>query len=147
MAFEAEIQQIRQLKSDLLRTQAQRVLAIAFDVSALIKLRIQTRGENSQNEKLPYYTPFTVRSRKAQGYQVGFVDYTQTGQLWASVGPRVISEGSGKVSVVIESRNQRGKDILIKAVPKRGNLLLASEEELKIAQEAYTRSIETLLNF
>lgn len=147
MAFETEIQQIRQLKSDLLRTQAQRVLAIAFDVSALIKLRIQTRGENSQNEKLPYYTPFTVRSRKAQGYQVGYVDYTQTGQLWASVGPRLISEGDGKISVVIESRNQRGKDILIKAVPKRGNLLLASEEELKIAQEAYTRSLENLLNF
>ena len=147
MAFEAEIQQIRQLKSDLLRTQAQRVLAIAFDVSALIKLRIQTRGENSQNEKLPYYTPFTVRSRKAQGYQVGFVDYTQTGQLWASVGPRLISEGDGKVSAVIESRNQRGKGILDKAVPKRGNLLLASEEELKIAQDAYTRGLENLLNF
>lgn len=147
MAFETEIQRIQQLKSDLLRTQAQRVLAIAFDVSALIKLRIQTRGENSQNEKLPYYTPFTVRSRKAQGYQVGFVDYTQTGQLWASVGPRVISEGGGKVSVVIESRNQRGKDILDKAVPKRGNLLLASDEELKIAQDAYTRSLENLLNF
>lgn len=147
MAFETEIQQIRQLKSDLLRTQAQRVLAIAFDVSALIKLRIQTRGENSQNEKLPYYTPFTVRSRKAQGYQVGFVDYTQTGQLWASVGPRLISEGDGKVSAVIESRNQRGKGILDKAVPKRGNLLLASEEELKIAQDAYTRGLENLLNF
>lgn len=147
MAFEAEIQQIRQLKSDLLRTQSQRVLAIAFDVSALIKLRIQTRGENSQNQSFPYYTPFTVRTRKAKGYQVGYVDYTQTGQLWASVGPRLVSEGDGKVSVVIESRNQRGKGILDKAVPKRGNLLLASEEELKIAQEAYTRSLEQVLNF
>lgn len=147
MAFETEIQQIRQLKSDLLRTQAQRVLAIAFDVSALIKLRIQTTGENSQNQKLPYYTPFTVKSRKAKGYQVGYVDYTQTGQLWASVGPRLISDGGGLCKVVIESRNQRGKDILTKAEPKRGNLLLASDEELKIAQESYTRGIENVLNF
>lgn len=147
MAFEAEIAIIRQIKSDLLRTQAQRMLSIAFDVSALIKLRIQTRGENSQNQKLPYYTPFTVKSRKAQGYQVGYVDYTQTGQLWASVAPRLLSDGGGRCSVVIESRNQRGKDIFDKAVPKRGNLLVASAEELKIAQEAYTRSIERVLNF
>lgn len=147
MAFESEIQRIQQMKSDLLRTQAQRLLVVAFDVSALIKLRIQTTGENSQNQPLPYYTPFTVRTRKAKGYQVGFVDYTQTGQLWASVGPRLVSDGGGLCKVVIESRNQRGKDILTKAEPKRGNLLLASDEELKIAQEAYTRSIEKVLNF
>ena len=147
MAFEADIQRIQQIKSDLLRTQSQRLLAIAFDVSALIKLRIQTTGENSQNQKLPYYTPFTVKSRKAKGYQVGYVDYTQTGQLWASVGPRLISEGGGLCKVVIESRNQRGKDILTKAESKWGNLLLASDEELKIAQESYTRGIENVLNF
>ena len=147
MAFEAEIERIQQIKADLLRTQGQRVLAVAFDLSALIKLRIQTRGENSQKQSLPYYTPFTVKSRKAKGYQVGYVDYTQTGQLWASVGPRLISEGGGKVSAVIESRNERGKGILDKSVPKRGNLLLASDEELKIAQDAYTESITRILNF
>jgi hypothetical protein len=47
---------------------------------------------------------------------------------------------------VIESRNERGKGILDKAVPKRGNLLLASDEELKIAQDAYTESITRILN-
>lgn len=147
MAFEAEIEQIRQKKAELLRTQGQRMLVIAFDISALIKLRIQTRGENSRNESLPYYTPFTVRTRRAKGYQVGSVDYTQTGQLWASVGPRLISEGDGKATVVIESRNQRGQVILDAAVPKRGNLLLASEEELRIAQDAYTAAIMNILNF
>ena len=146
MAFEAEIQRIRQIKADLLRTQSQRVLTIAFDLSALIKLRIQTTGQNSQGAQLPFYTPFTVKDRKAKGYKVGFVDYTQTGQLWASVGPRVLSESGGVATVVIESRNQRGKEILDKAVPKRGNLLLASADEVRIAQEAYERSVTAILN-
>lgn len=146
MAFEAEIQRIRQIKADLLRTQSQRVLTIAFDLSALIKLRIQTTGQNAQGAQLPFYTPFTVKDRKSKGYQVGFVDYTQTGQLWASVGPRVLSESGGVATVVIESRTQRGKEILDKAVPKRGNLLLASADEVRMAQEAYERSLTAILN-
>lgn len=146
MAFEAEIERIRQLKAEIMRTQAQRVLSVAFDLSALIKLRIQTKGENYQNKKLPYYTPFTVQDRKAKGYQVGYVDYTQTGQLWASVAPRLTGDSEGKVSVVIESRNQRGKDIFEKAIPKRGNLLTPSIEEIKIANDAYSRGVINLLN-
>jgi len=145
MSFQAEIDRIESVKAKILSTQGQRVLTIAFDLSALIKLRIQTSGENSQGSPLPAYTPFTVRSRKAKGYQVGYVDYTQTGQLWASVGPRMITEGNGLSTVVIESRNQRGKDILTKAEPKRGNLLLASADEIKFAQDAYTKGIELLL--
>ena len=148
MAFEAEIERIRQIKSDLIRTRDQRVLTVAFDLSALIKLRIQGRGENYQGGQLPYYTPFTVKDRKAKGYQVGFVDYTQTGRLWASVSPRLVSsDDSGVTSVVIESREQRGKDILKAAEPKRGNLLLASEDEIKIANDAYNRSIQPLIQF
>lgn len=137
MAFEAEIERIRQLKADFIATQGQDMLAAAFDLSALIKLRIQTTGQNYQGGQLPYYTPFTVRTRKAKGYQVGFVDYTQTGQLWASVGPRLISADNGIAKVVIESRNERGKGILDKAEPKRGNLLQPSADELKTVEESY----------
>lgn len=137
MAFESAIERIRQIKADFIASQGEDLIAAAFDLSALIKLRIQTTGQSFQGGQLPYYTPFTVRTRKAQGYQVGYVDYTQTGQLWASVGPRLISAGEGKATAVIESRNDRGKDILDKAVPKRGNLLQPSKEELQIANEAY----------
>ena len=146
MAFEAEIEKIRQLKAEFIATQGQDMLAAGFDLSALIKLRIQTSGQNFKGEQLPYYTPFSVRKRKEKGYQVGYVDYTQTGQLWASVGPLLVSEGGGATKVVIESRNQRGKDILDKAVPKRGNLLQPSADELKTAQEIYKQKRISRLN-
>lgn len=148
MAFEEEIGIIRQIRADLNRTREQRVLQVAFDLSALIKLRIQSRGENYQGSPLPPYTPFTVRDRKAKGYQVGYVDYTQTGRLWASVSPRLVSSDDGGVTtVVIESREQRGKDILERAEPKRGNLLLASDEEIKLANDAYNRGVQSIFQF
>lgn len=137
MAFESEIEKLRKIKADFIASQGQDLMAAAFDLTALMKLRIQTTGQNFQGGQLPYYTPFTVRSRKAQGYQVGYVDYTQTGQLWASVAPRLLSAGDGKASAVIESRNERGKGILDKAVPKRGNLLQPSQEELQTTLAAY----------
>lgn len=137
MAFESEIERIRQIKADFIDSQGQDLLAAGFDLSALIKLRVQGSGQNFQGGQLPYYTPFTVKDRKAKGYQVGYVDYTQTGQLWASVAPRLVSAGDGKASVVIESRNERGKQILDSAEPKRGNLLQPSQEELQTVQAAY----------
>lgn len=146
MALEAEIERISALKARILSTQGQRALVVAFDLSALIKLRIQTSGENSQNAPFAPYTPFTVRDRKKKGYQVGYVDFTQTGQLWASVGPRLVSDGNGLAVVVIESRNQRGKDILTAAQPKRGNILLPSQDEIKFAQDAYIQGLTDLIN-
>ena len=145
MAFEAQIETIRRIKADILGTAAQRVLSIAFDLSALIKLRIQTKGESAAGTQLAPYTPFTKSDRKSKGYQISFVDFTQTGQLWASVGPRLVSSANGVSTVVIESRNARGKEILEKAVPKRGNILEVSEEEIKIATDAYREGLAKLI--
>lgn len=141
MAFEAQIEKIRAIKAALSSNREADLLRIAFDLSALIKLRIQTSGQNFKNEPFVPYTPFTKRDRTKKGYQVGYVDFTQTGQLWASIGPRIVGATDTAATVSIESRNQRGKEILDKAEPKRGNILLPSLEELQIAREANTQRI------
>lgn len=147
MAFEAERERIRAIKADLIANREADLLRIAFDLSALIKLRIQTTGQNFKNEPFPEYTPFTKRLRKAAGYQIGFVDFTQTGQLWASVGPRSLGNNETTATVVIESSNQRGKDIIKKAEPKRGNILQPSAEETQFAQTANAARVSRRLNF
>lgn len=147
MAFEAEIERIRRIKYDLISNREADLLRIAFDLSALIKLRIQTTGHNAQNEPFLPYTPFSKRLRKAAGYQIGYVDFTQTGQLWASVRPRTLSNTEEATTVVIESSNQRGKDILVKQEVKRGNILLASAQEQNFAQVANAARISRRLNF
>lgn len=147
MAFEAQIERIRAVRADLINNREADLLRIAFDLSGLIKLRIQTTGQNFKNEPFVPYTPFTKRDRTRKGYQVGYVDFTQTGQLWASVGPRSEGNTETAATVVIESRNQRGKDILTKAEPKRGNILLASAEEIKFAQNANAARVLKRITF
>jgi len=145
MAFEAEIESIRRIKADILGTGGKRLLTIAFDLSALIKLRIQTKGENAAGAKFVPYTALSKQLRKAAGYQIAFVDFTQTGQLWASVGPRLVSSANAVSTVVIESRNARGKEILDKAGTKRGNIREVSESETKIATDAYREGLIKLI--
>jgi hypothetical protein len=136
MAFEGIIQRIRQIKADIIQNRESDAMRIAFDLSALIKLRIQTSGQNSENTPFVPYTPFTVRERSAKGYQVGYVDFTQTGQFWANVRPRVESSNVFSATVVIEGDSARSKEIVQKAAPKRGNILQASKEEIALASEA-----------
>lgn len=141
MAFDAQIERISQIKADIIASQQQRLLSVAFDLSALVKLRIQTKGQNAKGGQFAPYVPSYARERKAAGYQIGFVDYTRTGQFWASVGPRLVSSAQNITTVVIESRNARGQEILRDAKPKRGNLLAASQKEIDFAQEKYTRDL------
>lgn len=145
MAFEADIETIRRIKADILRTGSQRLLTIAFDLSSLIKLRIQTKGENAGGSRFAPYGFGYAKARKAAGYQIGFVDFTRTGQFWASVGPRLISSSEGVSTVVIESRNARGQGIIEKAKPKRGDILGISEDETKIATDAYRDGLAKLI--
>jgi hypothetical protein len=136
MAFEAEIERLKAIKADLINNREADLLRIAFDLSGLLKLRIQTTGQNSNNQPFAPYTPFSRRDRTKKGYQVGFVDFTRTGQLWASVGPRSLGGTNEQATVVIESRTQRGQTIIAGAERKRGNILLLSAEEIQFAQAA-----------
>ena len=147
MSFEAKIEQVRAIKAAIASNREPDLLRIAFDLSALIKLRIQTTGQNFKNEPFRPYHPVSVRLRKKAGYQVGYVDFTQTGQLWASVGPRSLGGTETEATVVIESSNKRGQDIIKGAFLLRGNILLPSEEEIKFARQANIARITKRLTF
>jgi hypothetical protein len=146
MALEGIIESIRKAKADIIRNREQDGLRIAFDVLALVKLRIQTSGVNSEGVKFAPYTPFTVRERRAGGYQVGFVDYTQTGRFWATIRPRVDASTIVSATIVIGPTDAYGREILIDAEPKRGNLLLASKEEIDFARKANIDRVTGYLN-
>lgn len=145
MAFEGIIESIRKAKADIIKNREQDGLRIAFDVLALVKLRVQTSGTNAAGEKFAPYTPFTVRERRKGGYQVGFVDYTQTGRFWASIRPRVEASDIFSVTVAIGPTDAYGREILDDAEPKRGNLLLASKEEIETARAANVQRVEKYL--
>lgn len=143
MALERIIERIRQIKADITNNREADALRIAFDLSALIKLRIQTSGQNADGSAFAPYVPPYAKSRAKAGYQVGFVDYTRTGRMFAAVRPRVESSNVFSATVVIEGGDQRSKDIIAGAVKKRGNILRASAEEIALAKEANRERVQS----
>jgi len=147
MALEGVIESIRKAKADIIANRETDALRIGFDLLALVKLRIQTSGENSQNQKFAPYTPFTKRDRASKGYQIGFVDYTQTGRFWANIRPRIESSSIVEAVVIIGPTDAYGREVLTSAEPKRGNLLLASNDEIELVKQVNIERVKKYLNF
>ena len=111
------------------------------------KLRIKTRGQKAYGASFLPYTPFTKADRTAKGYQIGYVDFTQTGRLWASIAPRIESSTVFSATVVIEGRDQYSQGIIKKSTPKRGNITRSSKEEIELARQANRSRIEKYFTF
>lgn len=141
MAFERLINRIREIKQNLIDNREAEVLRIALDQLALTKLRIQTKGQNFNEQPFAPYTPEYKKNRQAAGYQVGYVDFTRTGRLWANVQPRIVASNIFSATVQIEGQEQRSKDIIRGAERKRGNILQPSKAEIELTRQANRRRV------
>lgn len=141
MAFERLINRIREIKQNLIDDRESEVLRIALDQLALTKLRIQTKGQNFNEQPFAPYTPEYKKNRQAAGYQVGYVDFTRTGRLWANVQPRIVASNIFSATVQIEGQEQRSKDIIRGAERKRGNILQPSKAEIELTRQANRRRV------
>lgn len=141
MALERLINRIREIKQNLINDREAEVLRIALDQLALTKLRIQTKGQNFNEQPFAPYTPAYKKNRQAAGYQVGYVDFTRTGRLWANVQPRIVASNIFSATVQIEGQEQRSKDIIRGAERKRGNILQPSKAEIELTRQANRRRV------
>ena len=136
MAFENLLNRIRQIKQNLINDRENEALRISFDQLALTKLRIQTKGQNSKEQPFAPYTIPYAKDRQAAGYQVGYVDFTRTGRMWANVQPRVVSSDIFSATVEIGGQSQYSQDIIRGARRKRGNILQPSKAEIELTRQA-----------
>lgn len=134
--FEAIIQRIQQARHNLIANREADATLIALDQAALIKLRIQTRGEGPDGKPFLPYVPAYSERRKRAGYQVGYVDFTRTGRMWANIRPVVISSSVFSATVVLSGSEQRTQDIIAGAQKKRGNILQPTRQEIEITRAA-----------
>lgn len=111
------------------------VLQMALEFKALIQLRIQERGYNFEERPFTPYTPAYAKRRVAKGLQDKYVDYTDTGRLWANVRPEVIENTETKTVVEITARDDGNQVKLQGAVKKRGNILLPSQNEVDLLSQ------------
>ena len=135
------IQKIKNGVAELKANREADVLIIANNQIALVSLRIQSRGEDADGSPFIPYTPDYAKTRKAAGYQIGFVDFTRTGRTLASVKARITASSIFSASVVIEPDNDESKAIVKGLSNKRGDILALSQDELLIIKAANRRRI------
>lgn len=128
-------------KDALIRNREDDVLRLALDMQALVQLRIQTTGENAQGRAFTPYSPGYAKNRRDNGYQAGYVDFTRTGEMWRSVGPKIISSNVFGCKAEIRARdsaNQQKLDAALRkpAAAPRGNILQPSAEEIDALKQA-----------
>ena len=130
----------RNLREARLRLAAERpreALRITLDLMALVKLRIQTSGRDSNERRFaPYTGQYAKYGRQRKGYQSQYVDFTRTGRLWASVVPRVARNTSAATEILVAPRDAENAAKLAGQVAKRGNILIPTEQELEAARAA-----------
>jgi hypothetical protein len=131
--------------AEMLRTQAGDALLSALDLLALIKRRIQTKGQNYNNVSFSPYTKAHKKVRQNYGAQTEKVDFTMTGRLMANITPIVEKTDGQSTTININARTSDNQVKIAGAIRKRGNILTPSEQEKKIAVNAYvTRRVKRL---
>jgi len=139
------IQNMRARIEALKANRTQEVKRIAEDLSALIKLRIQSDGEDYTGQPFAPYVPSYAKKRQDGGYQTSYVDFTVTGRLMANVQPYVLEETDSKTVVEITARNEEDQLKLRGARGKRGNILTPSNDELQMVADANRERIRKYL--
>lgn len=117
--------------------QAENAIAAGLDLIALMRLRIQERGEDFEESKFNPYSVDYEQLRAEAGYQTDHVDFTRTGKMMASIVPTIEEESEGVAVVLIKSSNDSDQTKINGAYRKRGNILLNTDEELDLALRGF----------
>lgn len=112
-------------------------LQLVNNLNALVKLRVQTEGKDSQNKPFSPYSEGYAKRRAKAGFQIQYVDFTRSGRLWANVQPVVIDVKENSIIIQVSARDaeniQKLKGALVqpKASP-RGQIIRPSRQEIDL---------------
>lgn len=130
MGFRQFAQRLRNGINEIVQTQSKDALASATLASALVKLRIQQTGLNSEGRQFPYYRPSYARYKEdVLGRKPSFVDFTLTGELMNNIIPQVTSTRFGIIEVILTAKRPNNQLKLRGFLDKYGNILLLSDGE------------------
>lgn len=145
------IERIKQARERLIANRQSESLQIAQDIIALVQYRIQATGTNYLNASFAPYGQRRATERQQRGRQTRYVDFTDTGELWRSIAPRISFNSESATEVTIDARDTRNKEKLDKALiqPRqnpRGNILMLSSDDIDDLTAAHGARIAKYLS-
>ena len=99
---------------------------------------------NLSSENMP--AKRDAENEGATGRQTNYVDFTDTGQMWRSIAPRVSANTESATEVVIDARDPFNQQKLDKALVQprgnaRGNILMLSQDDIDDLTTAHGQRI------
>lgn len=116
---------------------ASELLKIGVSLAGQVKLRVSEEGKNAAGDSFPGYVPSYRATRAKLGFQVEYVDFTRSGELFRDVNAYLAEDNGTRSTISITAKRSGNQDKLRGAVRKRGNILVPSEDELALAVAAY----------
>jgi hypothetical protein len=145
------IERIKQARERLISNRQSESLQIAQDILALVQYRVQSTGTNYLSASFAPYSQQRTQQRQQRGRQTRYVDFTDTGELWRSIAPRISANSESATEVTIDARDTRNKEKLDKALiqPRqnpRGNILMLSSDDIDDLTAAHGARIAKYLS-
>lgn len=137
---------IRAIIANLKANREAEALRIVTDLSALIRLRINTRGEDANGNRYAPYSPAYAKKRAKAGRQTSRVDFLFTGELQRATRPYLVSSSDTATVVEITARGADNQRKAAGALTKpknqpRGNIFRPSADEITAAALANERRV------
>jgi len=100
------VQNIENLINDLPVIVGDIILQIGLDGKALIQRRVQEEGKTASGESTGLYSTAYEKKRAKKGRQINFVDVTDTGEMWRSIGFKEKKQNNKESIVTIAGRDE-----------------------------------------
>lgn len=132
---------LRTVRDSLIEDRPREALIIALDLNALVKIRIQRSGENAEGRPFSPYSQLYAKRRQNKGLQTNYVDFTDTGRMWANIRPQIVGNTLATTVIDTKAGNAGDQAKLDGQFKKRGNILIPNDKEQKTAEDANTARI------
>lgn len=174
MSFLNFAEKIGLIIEDLNQNRERESLIIAKETLALVRLRIQNYGEDSEGQAFDLYSQAVLPKwfykgkslnktsedrvdngawmlsyeefREINNLRTDIKDFTFTGDMWRNVGVVSVEVSGASVSVAVGGQTTRAADLISYHSDKYGNLLAPNESEIDFLTAAHKERVFNTIN-
>jgi len=135
---------INNLLRELEEVRPQELVLACKEQLSLVRLRIQNDATLADGSLLGTYSHAYLKQRPKK--KSSDINLTDTGLMWKETGVDIVFVNETKATVAIVGTSARSQDLIGYHSERFGNILEASEEEVKKLKRASTKRVTKIIN-
>lgn len=123
------------------------IIHLGLDAKALIQRRVQETGQTADGVSTGEYSLLYKKKREKKGRQTSFVDLTDTGDMWQSIGYTDKRQDSKQTVISIAGRDAFAQNKINWNSEKKFEVLKLSKGEEEILQQIFEEEMTNKMIF